>query len=178
MYFFYVSYKEKKIYVTNLPQDKIKKRFGFDLELINSVKDKESIELVKPRVLRSYIGFELVEEYQKPRYVMTPEHKQALINSKLGKKRPEEVRKKISMTKKGKSNFEGKKHSYETRRVMAARKIGNQHNKNYVWAHNPDTDVEIMVKSPMDIPKGYSKGRDYYSTEPGMYAWRLRSSYR
>lgn len=174
MFYFFVSYKQKKIFLTDLPQDRIKKRFGFDLELVNSVKDRDSLGAITPRVLRSYPGFELVEEFQKPKYVMTPEHKQALINSKLGKPRSEEVRKKISETKKGKSNFEGKRHSYETKRLMAARKIGNQHNKNYVWAHNPDTDKEIMVKSRLDIPKGYSMGRDYYSVEPGMYSWSLR----
>lgn len=177
MYCFFISYKQKKVFLTDLTQDRAKKKFGFDLELVNSVKDKDSLQTITPRVLRSYPGFELVEEYQKPKYVMTPEHKQALINSKLGKPRSEEVRQKISQTKKGKSNFEGKRHSYETRRVMAARKIGNQHNKNYVWAHNPTTDEEIMVKSRMDIPSGFSQGRDFLSVEPGLYEIRLRASY-
>lgn len=172
MYFFYVSSKQKKLYLTDLTQDRVKKKYGFDLELINSVKDKESIELIKPRILRSYPDFELIQELQKPKYVMTPEHKQALLLSKLGKPRSEEVKRKISLKKKGKSNFQGKRHTYETKRLMAARKIGNTHNKEYIWAHNPDTDDEIMVKSQQDIPKGYSQGRDYYSTEPGLYEMR------
>lgn len=176
MYNFYIESSSKKLIVSDLPQDSIKKRYRFKLELINTVRDKESIKLVLPRIQKSYPGYSLVEEFQKPRYVMTPEHKQALILSKLGKKRPEEVRKKISQTKKGKSNFEGKKHTYETKRLMAARKIGNQHNKNYVWAHNPDIDKEIMVKDMYSIPAGYSQGRDYYSTEPGLYVMNSRAS--
>lgn len=170
MFGFFVSYKQKKLILSDLTQDRVRKKFGFDIELVNSVKDKESAYLIKPRVVRSYQGFEFVEEFQKPRYVMTPEHKQALIDSKLGKPRSDDVKRRISQSKKGKSNFQGKRHSYETKRVMAARKIGNQHNKNYVWAYNPDTDIEVMVKSRMDIPKGYSQGRDVLSVEPGLYA--------
>ena len=148
--------------------DRARRNFGNDIELVNTIKDKEYLEVIKTRVLRSHNGFEVVEQMQPPKYVMTPEHKQALIDSKLGKERPEEVRQKISKTKKGKSNFEGKKHSYETKRVMSARKIGNTYKKDYIWAHDPNSDKEIMVKSIEDIPEGFSKGRDYYSTEPGL----------
>lgn len=167
---FYVSYKQKKLYVSDYPLDRAKRHFGIEIELVNSIKDKEYLDVVKARVLRSYNGFAVEEQMQKPKYVMTPEHKQALINSKLGKKRSEEVRKKISQAKKGKSNFEGKKHSYETKRLMSAKKIGKAQHKDYIWAHDPNSDKEIMVKEIKDIPKGYSKGRDYYSTEDGLYA--------
>lgn len=166
---FYVSYKQKKLYVSDYPMDKAKRHFGIEVELVNSIKDKEYLEIVKARVLRSFNGFVVEEQMQKPKYVMTPEHKQALINSKLGKKRPEDVRKKISQAKKGKSNFEGKKHSYESKRLISARMTGVKQHKDYIWAHDPGSDKEIMVKSVKDIPKGFSKGRDYYSTEPGLY---------
>lgn len=169
MYYFYVFYSCKQIIVSDLDQTRVRKRYGNKIELINSVKDKESIEIIKPRILRNYIGFQFVEEFQKPKYVMSPEHKQALINSKLGKKRSEEVKKKISLAKKGKSNFEGKKHTYETKRLMSARKIGQAQHKEYIWAHDPVSDKEIMVKNRSEIPKGYSQGRDYYSTEAGLY---------
>lgn len=175
MYSFYVSYKQKKLIVTDYPLDKAKRHFGHDIELVNSVKDKENIETIKNRVLRSYGGFEVEEVMEKPKYIMTPEHKQALIDSKLGKERPEEVKRKISQSKKGKSNFEGKKHTYETKRLMAARKIGNQHTKNDIWAHDPNSDVEIKVKDLKDIPEGFSKGRDYYSTEPGLIAMNSKT---
>lgn len=173
MYYFYVFYSNKQIIVSDLDQNRVRKRYGNKIELINSVKDKDSIELIKPRILRNYSGFQFVEEFQKPKYVMTPEHKQALINSKLGKKRSEEVRKKISLAKKGKSNFEGKKHTYETKRLMSALKIGQAQHKDYIWVHNPETDKELMVKDRFSIPKGFSQGRDYYSTEPGLYEMNI-----
>lgn len=169
MFGFYVSYPTKQLIISNLAQDRVRKRFGNKIELVNSVKEKDALDTVKERVLRNFRGFEVIELFEKPKYVMTPEHKQALINSRLGKPRPEEVRRKISLAKKGKSNFEGKKHTYETKRLMAARKIGNQHVKNRVWAHNPVTDKEILAKSRQDIPPGFSEGRDYYSVEPGLY---------
>lgn len=175
MYSFYVSYKQKKVFVSDYPMEKARRHFGHDIELVNSIKDKEHLELIKSRVLRSFNGFEVVEQMEKPKYVMTPEHKQALINSKLGKKRPDDVRRKISLSKKGKSNFEGKKHTYETKRLMAARKIGNTHNKEYIWAHDPNSSAEVMVKDLNSIPKGFSKGRDYYSTEPGLYVMNSKT---
>lgn len=149
--------------------DKARRNFGQEIELVNSIKDKEYLNVIKSRVARSYSGFEMVEQMQKAKYVMTPEHKQALLLSKLGKKRPEDVKKKISQTKKGKSNFQGKKHRYESKRLIGAHKIGNQYNKDLIWAHNPDTDEEIRVKDRKDIPKGFSEGRDYYSVEDGLY---------
>lgn len=171
MYCFYVSYKQKKIYLTDLPPDKVKKKFGFDLELVNSVKDKENIEIIKARVQKSHNGFTLHEEFQKPKYVMTPEHKLALLKSHLGKKRPEEVKRKISESKKGAvSNFKGKKHTYETRRIQAISKYGNQVNKDLIWIYNPDTFEERKVASRDEIPPGFSEGRDIESVEGGLYA--------
>lgn len=170
MYGFYVNYSTKQLIISNLVQDRVRKKYGNKIELVNSVKDKESLALVKERVIRNFRGFEIVELLEKPKYIMTPEHKQALINSKLGKPRSEEVKRKISQTKKGKvSNFKGKTHSYETKRVMAARKLGNKHAQDLIWIYNPDTDDEAKVRSRKDIPKGYSEGRDYYSVEPGLY---------
>lgn len=156
--------------MSDYPMDRARKHFGMDIELVNSVKDKEYIDVIKNRVVRSHNGFEVVQELQKPKYVMTPEHKQALINSKLGKKRSEEVKRKISQTKKGAvSNFKGKSHRYDSKRLIGAHKRGHQYNKDLIWIHNPDTDEERKVKSRKEIPSGFSEGRDYYSVEDGLY---------
>jgi hypothetical protein len=181
---FYISSTAKQLIITDYTPEKVRKRFNYGVELVNSIKDKSSLDIVKSRMLRTYRGYEIVELFQKPKYVMSPEHKHALLISKLGKPRSEEVRRKISETKKKQpSNFKGKKHTYETKRLMSARKIGNQANADKIWAYNPDTDEEIMVNTRADIPPGFSEGRDYYSVEPGLYEMhennkRLRSSNR
>lgn len=169
MFCFYVSYKDKTVIITDFIQSKIKKLYGNSVELLNSVKNKESIEIVKPRVLRNFQGFKVVEQFNKPKYVMTEAHKQAIISALKGKPKSEEIRKKFSEAGKGRSNFKGKKHSPETKRLIGAHKIGNQHNKDLIWAFNPETGKELKVKNRNEIPEGYSQGRDYYSTEPGLY---------
>ena len=167
---FYISITAKQLIITDYTPEKIRKRFNYGVELVNSIKDKNSLDIVKSRMLRTYRGYETVELFQKPKYVMSPEHKHALLISKLGKPRSEEVRRKISESKKNQpSNFKGKRHTYETKRVISARMMGNQANTDKIWVYNPDTDEEIMVNSRADIPPGFSEGRDYYSVEPGLY---------
>lgn len=176
MFNFYVSYKLKKIYCSDYPLDKARRHFHNDVELVNSIKDKEYLDVIKARVMRTFPGFELVEQMQKPKYVMTPEHKHALLMSKLGKKRSDEVKRKISEKNKGKSGFQGKKHRPDSKRLIGAAKLGNQVNKDLIWIHNPDTDQERKVKDRKDIPKGFSEGRDYYSTEPGLYVMNSKKT--
>ncbi len=172
MIHFYLFPVNKKILISDLPLDKIKSKYGHRYEIINSIKDKSSLDIIKQRVLRSYSAFEVEEWFQKEKATLSEEARQKISLSKIGKPRDEETRRKISETLKGRSNFQGKRHGEQTKEVMSVKKLGNQHTKNYVWAHDPRGSNEVRVKDLKDIPPGYSKGRDYYSTESGLYYFK------
>jgi hypothetical protein len=119
---------------------------------------KRHVQMVSPK------GYEIVWEVKSTRkggWSHSDETKEKMRQAKLGNVIPEETRRKISQTMKGKSNFEGKKHTEETKRKMALRKLKNDHAKGLYWAHNPDTDQEIRVKSRHFLPEGYVLGRKY-----------------
>lgn len=171
MFHFYLYNSERKIIVSDFPQQKVKDKFGYRYEILTSVKEKEAIELASSKLLRTYPSFTIEQYVVKERkiYVQTEQHKANLRASLLGKPRSPEVRAKISASCKGRSNFQGKSHTKETKARMAERKLGNKHTKDTIWAHDPRADTEVRVRDLKEIPKGFSKGRDYYSTEPGLY---------
>lgn len=176
MFHFYCYPKNKKIVISDLPVDKIKKKFGIDYEILTSVKEKESIPVIQARVQRNYLGYEIVESFvyrRTKKDFLTPEQRSALDERRRGVPRPLEVRLKISNTLKGRSSFKGKKHRPESKAKIAESKFGNDHVKDTIWAHDPRSDQEIRVRDLKEIPEGFSKGRDYYSTEPGLYSFSI-----
>ena len=173
MYHFYNFSTFKKLIVSDLPLEKIKEKFGYKFERVTSVNDKNSVSFVMSRIIRNFPGYSIEEHYQKVNKPLTDEQRQKISTSKLGKPRPPEVRARISAALKGRSNFQGKTHTEETRSKMAAAKMGNTHTKGTVWAHNPRSDEEVRVRDLKEIPVGYSKGRDYYSTEHGLYYFNI-----
>lgn len=172
MYFFYCFTLEKIILISDLPVEKIRNKYGYRYEILTSVKDKESIEIVIERMKRNYLQYTFSQIFKKPKVVLSQEVRNKISESKKGKPRDEETRAKISASCKGRSNFQGKSHTPETKARMAAKKLGNDHAKALHWAHDPRGDAEVRVKEIKDIPSGFSKGRDYYSTEPGLYHFK------
>ncbi len=166
MIHFYCFYNNKNIIISDFPSKTVKARFGHRYELVNSVKDIDSVDIIKTKLLKIYPSFIFVEFLKPKRVPITPEGRKKISDSKIGLKRDAATRAKISATMKGKSNFEGKKHHSETRKIMAEKKLGNDHVKDKVWAYNPDTFKEIRVKDRRSIPSNYLKGRDYESIEP------------
>lgn len=173
MYHFYNFSTNKKLIVSDLPLEKIKSKFGYKFERVTSVNDKDSVSLVLSRLIRNFSGYSIEEHYQKINKPLTDEQRQKISSSKLGKPRDEATRAKISAALKGRSNFQGKSHTEETRSKMATAKLGNTHTKGTVWAHNPRSDEEVRVRDLKEIPVGFSKGRDYYSTEHGLYYFNI-----
>lgn len=159
-------HNKNKIFVSDYPLEKVHKKIGLKYEILNSVKDKESVEILKQKLLRNYPQA-IFENYFIVEKKLSAETKEKMRLSKVGKPRPEWVRQKISNSKKGISQFAGKKHNEHTKRIMALKKLGNDHVKNTIWAHNPKTVgiEEVRVKDLKDIPEGFSKGRDYLVLE-------------
>lgn len=172
MLHFYSFPLDKKLLVSDLPLEKIKSKFGYKFEKITSVAEKESVAFILGRLLKNFPGYIVEEQYKKERRYLSAEAKEKISASKLGKPRSPEVRARISAALKGRSNFQGKSHTKVTKDRMAAAKLGNSHARGTIWAHNPRSDEEVRVRDLKEIPKGFSQGRDYYSTEPGLYYFK------
>ena len=175
MIHFYCYVTLKKIIVSDLPADKVKDKYGYRYELLNSIKDIDAVDFIKLRLLRSYSGYEFIDLFQKEKKTVTEEARRKMSLAKLGKPRDEATRQKISIGLKGRSNFQGKKHNLETKEIMAEKKLGNDHAKELYWAHDPRGSKETRVKDRNDLPQGFALGRDYYSTEPGLYYFKIKN---
>lgn len=150
--------------ISDLQKEKIKAKYGPIFEIVNSVKDKESLEVVKTRILRSYPRVTFKEDFYEPK-VFTKESREKIRQSKLGKARPDWVREKISRKMKGKSNFEGKRHREGSKRLTSESMRGNLNGKDKSWIYNPTTDVEKRVDNIIEAPEGFRVGRDPESVE-------------
>ncbi len=169
MFHFYCLSFEKKLIVSDLPIEQIKSKFGFKFERLTSVKDKTSVPYIINRIIKNFPDYCIEEHFVKIRKVRTIEGRKKVPSPLLGIPRSLEVRSKISASCKGRSNFQGKSHNAETKAKMAAAKLGNEHVKDTLWAHDPRSDTEVRVNNLREIPVGFSRGRDYYSVEPGLY---------
>ena len=169
MIHFYCYDVTKTILISDQPVDKVRIKYGHRYELLNSVKDSSAVDIIKTRLLRSYGKYEFVEWYQIVRKAMSDETKRKMSEAKMGKPRDEATRQKISAGLKGRSNFQGKRHSADTKDIMAEKKLGNQHTKDSYWAYNSRSDTETRVRDRNKLPPGYSLGRDYDSIEVGLY---------
>jgi hypothetical protein len=178
MFNFYLYQLDKKIVISDLPSEKVKSKFGYKFEILTSVREKESLPTVIERIKRQYSLFSIEEYFYKKRKPRSEESNKKISLAKLGKPRDEATRLKISRALKGRSNFQGKKHREDTKEVMAEKKLGNKHTEGYYWVHDPRGSKEKRVKDKKDAPVGFSLGRDYYSTEAGLYIMNheLRSS--
>jgi hypothetical protein len=172
MIHFYCYDVTKTILISDQPVDKVRIKYGYRYELLNSIRDKSAVDTVKTRLERSYSKYEFVEWYQYVRKPISDEAKRKMSEAKIGKPRDEITRKKISAGLKGRSNFQGKRHTADTKDVMAVKKLGNQHTKDSYWAYDPRSEKETRVKNRNVLPTGYQLGRDYYSTEAGLYCFR------
>ena len=169
MIHFYCYAVTKTILISDQPVDKVKAKYGHRYELLNSVRDNSAVDIIKTRLQRSYGMYKFVEWYQVARKPMSDETKRKMSEAKMGKPRDEATRQKISAGLKGRSNFQGKKHTADTKDIMAEKKLGNQHTKDSYWAYDPVSNEETRVRDRNKLPPGYTLGRDYDSTEIGLY---------
>jgi hypothetical protein len=176
MIHFYCFHNTKTILVSDLPVEKIKAKHGHKYEILTSVREKGSVDIIAERVKKGHPGFTFTYQYLKERAPISEEARKKISQSKLGKPRDEQTRLKISQGLKGRSNFQGKQHNIETKEVMSEKKRGNAHTKGYHWVHDPRGSEERRVKTRLDVPVGFQLGRDYYSTEAGLYYFKTSNS--
>jgi len=165
---FYLFNKTRTIIVSNHPVDKVRKRFGYSYEIINTVKDESSIEVIKMKTLRSYPNYNVVN-YLKKGWTLSEETKKKMSLAKIGRKMDEHTKAKISNTMKGKSNFEGKKHRLESRQKTSSTKRGICTHMKHVWIYSPIYDKEKRIERRTDMPENYRLGRSQEIIEYWMY---------
>ena len=164
MFNFYYYNKNNTIVVSNQPSEKVKLKYGHGYEIINSVKDSDSINVVKPRIIRSYPKCNFVDYFVK-KWKLSTETKRKMSKAKKGKKLDQATKDKISATMKGKSNFEGKKHK-ESSKLKAAKKMkDNKYTVGTRWIYNPKLDIEKRIKPNQMVPENFIYGRSYSSIE-------------
>jgi len=160
MIHFIVLQKKNILLITNNPLARIRDKYGSNFEIVNSIKDESHLETIKQRVVRQYPRHEVVEKLRRP-VNFTEEVREKIRQSKLGKKRDEATRAKISSKMKGTSNFEGKKHQESSRRKTSQTMQG-YHNlgdkKHFIY--NPRTNEEKRIANRHQVPVGYRLGRD------------------
>lgn len=155
----------KSIILSDRPSDKVKAKFGHRYEILTSIRERDSVATVLPRVMRNYPGYEVIEWYAIVRKPVSDETRLKLSAGRLGKTHSEESKAKTSATMKGRSNFAGKRHRNESKDAIAASMLGNDNSAGLIWCHNPVTGEETRVADWTMIPAGWVAGRDYYSTE-------------
>lgn len=169
MIHFYCLSVTKTILISDQPVEKVRAKYGTRYELLNSVNDRSSVDVIKTRLARNYGNYSFVEWFKAVKSHMSDEVKQKISEARKGKPQSEATKLKISESCKGRSNFQGKKHTAETKNKMAEKKLGNQHVKDSYWAYDSKADKETRVKDRNSLPPGYSLGRDYDSIEVGLY---------
>lgn len=160
MYNFFLYNKDSKIVISNQAIDKVKTKFGLSYEIINTVKEKDSIDVVKQRTIRSYPKCKFIKYYHKT-WTLSTETKKKMAKAKKGKKWDQATKDKISATMKGKSNFQGKKHSEASKRKTSMSMLGKQQTKGKTWIYNPITDQEKRIDDRHKMIPGFRLGRSY-----------------
>jgi hypothetical protein len=92
--------------------------------------------------------------------VFSEETREKLRQAKLGKSRPDSVKQKISAKMKGTSNFEGKRHKEQSKRLTALSMRDNENVKGKKWIYDPRLDREKRIDNVIKAPIGFRKGRD------------------
>lgn len=170
---FYAFNKEKFILITNFKKETVKKKFGHNFELLTSIKDFTALEIHKSRIIKQYPAFSIKQQLVTP-VNFTPEIREKLRNKKLGTKKPDWVKEKISKSRKGVGNFLGKKHSEEFKRKKSFLMKGETNTLGKKWIYNPELDIETLTDEAVP-PAGYYFGRSEDMREVINYNFKSRN---
>ena len=161
---FYLFQKEKYILISDYPLSTIRRRHGYSFEILTNVKDKNSLDTIKERIARQYPKLEIKYRIRTP-VNFTPEIRNKIRLKKLGKKRCDVFKNKLRVLYRGRSIFQGQKHTLDYKKFMSNIMKGNSHNKGTFWVYNPYTDEEKKVRDRNKIPEGFRLGRNPYSVD-------------
>lgn len=157
--------KDKKLIVTKKTEKEFKDAFGGPYELVQTVKDETNAEISAKKLLTFYRGctieFDSVIKQKWGWKYFTEELKEfvrkRLKDTKIGVRRDQATKLKISFSRRGKGNFKGKRHTPISKMIIAEKRIGKSRVTGLRWAHEPYTGKEIRT---LTLPQGYFWGRN------------------
>lgn len=158
----------KKIYVFDKTDKEFREKYGTGFEQIGTVRDRDSIDAVKEKLVKQYRAEEVIMDCyikRKSGWKYWSEETKAEVRKKLSelrRNRPlsELQIKRISEAKKGMpSNHAGHKHTETTKNIQSLRNKGMKLRLGSKWCHNPVTGKETTVKDGK-LPEGYIWGRN------------------
>lgn len=157
----------KQLVITKKNEKEFRDEFGRGGEVVEIINDEKNIEDVTAKLERIYkvpvvvdgkfkkklkIGWRYMTEEQRERTVI------AVKQYRTGRPWEQEVRDKISESRAGVGNFEGKKHTQESRIMTSMSMKGNTNATGLKWAHDPLTGEEKRIRDGM-LPNGFIWGR-------------------
>lgn len=174
MYRFFLQ--NNSIIVAESTEKEFRQKYPGSYELVGSIAEYDNIEKVLSRLKKDYRVTNVINDFQTLRRFgwkyFTEELqsylREAFRKAKLGKPRPLSSNQKTSRTMKGKSNFQGKRHTPMTKIMIASSRYGRNPVKDMRWFHEPYSGKEIRC-SELDVPPGFVLGRspefkDYIKT--------------
>jgi hypothetical protein len=144
-----------------------REKYGRRFELVDTIKDSRNLEDVLPRLAKLYNANDIiidchVEKRWGWRYMSQEQRDhfvQAIKAYRTGRPWSQEVKDKISASRKGKGNFEGKKHTPTTKMMMAMAKVGKPGAcKGRVYCHDPITGKHKRLIPGSELPEGFVWG--------------------
>ena len=156
---FYCFYSISTIVISDHSIDKIKRRYPYSFEILTSIKDRNSIDIVRGKLTKTYRDFEW-STWLKHIVVHTAESNLSRSRTMTGRKRPDVVKERISRNMKGRiANFTGHRHNGITKMKMAEKKWGNTAVKGRIWVNDGKGNEKRVY--PDEVPVGWKIGRDY-----------------
>ena len=158
-----VFLQQCKLIVVETTEKEFKQKYPGSYELIQSVAEYDNIVKVIERLQKDYKVIEVIKDYQeKKRWGLkyfSDVIKAKWLAARIGKPRPLASNAKASVTMRGKSNFEGKRHKQLTKIMIASSRYGKPSlKKGQRWCHHPETGKELRCFE-REIPEGFKLGR-------------------
>lgn len=158
---------DKQLIVTKKNEKEFREYFGRGSEVLEIINDEKNIEDVIVKLELVYklpvmidgrfkkklkIGWKYMTEDQREKTVI------AVKKYRTGREWEPEVKEKISASRAGVGNFEGKRHKLESRIMTSLSMKGNTNSQGLKWAHDPLTGAEKRIRGDL-LPEGFTWGR-------------------
>jgi len=165
---------EKKLIVYDKSEKEFREKYGTNYEQIFSVKDQDNIDSACEKLFKQYNAQEVVKDCHIKKkigwkYWSDEMKKQISNNISFALKRyvrTKEHSESISKYRKGKSIFEGQKHSEHTKKLIAFARKGRDPIQGRRWMHNPITGKE---RRGFELEEGMIWGRSPEAAEYILY---------
>lgn len=158
---------QKQLVITKKNEKEFREVFGRGGEVLEIINDEKNIDDVIVKLERNYkfpvlidgkfkkklkLGWKYMTEDQRTKTVI------AVKQYRTGRPWEPEVKEKIAASRAGVGNFEGKKHTTESRIMTSMSMKGNTNASGLKWAHDPMTGQEKRIKGDT-LPDGFTWGR-------------------